>query len=424
MPITRVSFASTQLAIRDNIFRAQRHYREASVPATTGRAVNFLSDNPLAITRIFSLRNQALANQQYQRNISESKTRMNFNETQLAEVGGVLNRSREIILRANDPTVSVSLRAQLSTQLGDLKTELLGYANAKLEGSFIFGGTDSDSTPFSGTPTVYNGTTTSVTAQITRSLAVQTNIDPKKYFMGNIATAASTDLLTNLHTDSGGNLGALAGDTITMAGTVTTAFSTTYAVTATSTYANLAAALQVAIRAAGVGTETVAVQANGSLLVTAGTTAITGLTSSISGKAAFNTAFAFTTPIAASGTGTSAVLDGGTGDDVFDLFDDLQTAVTSANATTLETALSRLDSTINQFLDARAEVATRTQQIDASEISMGDERVRLATDLAMIEDVDISQALSTLVTRETALRLVFASSSRVLSAIGGVQLQV
>ncbi|EKD42164.1 MAG: hypothetical protein ACD_73C00294G0002 [uncultured bacterium] len=73
----------------------------------------------------------------------------------------------------------------------------------------------------------------------------------------------------------------------------------------------MASSLQTKIRAAGDGTETVTVQADGSLRVTAGATAISGLTMSITGKATFNTAFTFPTPIAIAGTGDSDTLTAG-----------------------------------------------------------------------------------------------------------------
>lgn len=122
--------------------------------------------------------------------------------------------------------------------------------------------------------------------------------------------AAGTDLATNIRNSTGQILGISVGDVITISGSVggTAMAGQTLTVTATTTLADIATALQTGLRtvADGTLTETAAVQADGSILVSADAThSITGLTLSISGKTNFNTAMTFTTPIAGGATGSS-----------------------------------------------------------------------------------------------------------------------
>ncbi len=136
-------------------------------------------------------------------------------------------------------------------------------------------------------------------------------VTARKFFATLTSVAASTDLATNLRTSTGTKLQIASGDVITIGGNLGGAFSTTLTVSATTTLADIATAVQTALRAAAgaSGTETAAVQGDGTIRVTSGATAITGLTLSIPSKTTFNTAFTFTTPITAGGgTGSSAAL--------------------------------------------------------------------------------------------------------------------
>lgn len=423
MPVDRVSFTSSQLALGANIFRAQRAYQKAGEPATTGLRINTLSDDSGVISRVFYLRSRVNDNEQYQKNTSSLNLRLNYTDAQLAKTSDVLFRVRDLVLGANDPTVDVSLRKQIADQIGDLKTEIVSLANSKFEDKYLFAGTKSDTQPFTGSPEVFNGTSNSVNIQVTSTLSVKSTLDGKEVFLGNVGTAVGADVLTNLKDSNGVPLGIKAGDTITIGGNLGGAFSTTYAVTSASNLTALAAAVQTQLRLVGNNTEVAAVQGNGSVQVTSGAGAITGLTLSISGNTVFNTAFTFPTPIAGgAATGSSNTLKAGTGEDIFDLFDDLKTAVSDGDSTAIARHLSRLDSALDQIGSARAATATRTQQSESSANFLHDDAVRIADDLSLIQDADLATSLSELVTRETALRLIFSSTSRILEVFNSLNL--
>ncbi len=109
-----------------------------------------------------------------------------------------------------------------------------------------------------------------------------------------LSAAKSASTLVGLKNSSGANIGVQDGDTITINGTVgATAFTGTLAVTDTTDLNTLAVQVQAVIRAAGTGTETVAVQPTGALRVTTGGSNITDLQLSINGNSVFNAAFAY-----------------------------------------------------------------------------------------------------------------------------------
>jgi len=134
-------------------------------------------------------------------------------------------------------------------------------------------------------------------------------------FVGNLNSeveptyATSTTLLTKLFDADGNPMNLHVGDEIQFSGDAGgNAISGSYTVTENSSLADLAYALQEAIRAASRGNETVMVKSDGSLQVMTmpDSVDITGLTLQCTGKTEFNSYGVFDTPITAGSSGSTA----------------------------------------------------------------------------------------------------------------------
>ncbi|MBF0492342.1 MAG: flagellar hook-associated protein FlgL [Deltaproteobacteria bacterium] len=112
----------------------------------------------------------------------------------------------------------------------------------------------------------------------------------------------------------------------------------------------------------------------------------------------------------------------GGGQNLFALLDSLQTAVGAGDLTAITSLLPQLDSGLDQINQARADIGARTQQIDLVESSLSQDRLNTLSSLSDVQDVSIDQATTNLMTKETALRLVYASSNRLFSIIGTLTL--
>lgn len=298
MTLNRVTFSATQFTLEENLLQVQRMYNAKVIPATTGKKVNTLSDNPISTSRILVTRNKVNTNDQYQSNITYARMNLNFADSQLAQVGDAVQRIREIALRANDAGLAASTRTQMGNQINDIKTEILSYANAKIDGKYAFSGTAVTTLPFAGTPTVFAGNSNAILTQATASLSVQMNVDGNEIFSG-----------------SGGGV------------------------------------------------------------------------------------------------------------DLFATIDSLVTAVQAGNGPNIATYVTNLDTANGQVNANRAKIGNRVQLLDANENALSEDRLQHLKNLSDLEDVDLDKAISELVTRETAMKLVFATSSRVLGVISGINLQ-
>ncbi len=297
MSIFRITLGSQFINLGTNINAAQRRYLNASIPATSGQKINSLSDDSTVIPKLFNLRDRIASTEQYERNVNESKARLEFVEGKLNQSLDVLNQIRGIALQANSPTVSASLASQMATQVTDLKTMLVGIANSQYNGEYIFAGTKITTLPFSGTPTAFNGNTGAINIQATENLTIQANLNGSKIF-----------------------------------------------------------------------------------------------------------------------SGTSG------GDDIFDIIDDMATAITTIDQTTIGTTLDRIDTGLAQILEGMATTGSRIQQAETILNQHSEYKVRYLQDLSDVKDADITSTLSNLVTQESALKIIFESSSRIMSTLTGMRL--
>ncbi len=104
------------------------------------------------------------------------------------------------------------------------------------------------------------------------------------------------------------------------------------------------------------------------------------------------------------------------GKNVFTVMKNLRYAMSTNDSTAIGTALDDLDTVLNQMMSARAEIGIQNQRLDAAELNIGNEEVRLMQRLSDIQDADISDVLTRLTTQQTALNIVFASATRVMES--------
>lgn len=432
MAITRVTFSSNILLIRNNLSTVQAQYEAASIPVTSGKKINNLSDDATVTARIFSLKSRIKKNEQLQRNVLETRNKVSFTETKVNQSISTMQRLRDLALSGNDPTLSSNQRTKLAEQVTQLKNELLSYANSKNDEKYIFSGTATNVQPFSGTPTTFSSSANNNlnTITINEGITMEIGLDGNEIFTGNIATAAGSSLATSLKNSNSIGLGLAIGDTIDISGAVggVDMAGQTLTITATTDLDDIATAIQTALRSVADGdlTETASVQPDGSIRVTSDSgNDITDLQLTVSGKTFFNTAFDFADTISGGGaTDDSDALQTGTGEDLFDIFDDLATAIEDGDQDAIGANLDRIDNGIAQLVLAQTDIGQKIQRLDSVDDQLVEDSINLVGTLSDKEDVNVDEAISNLVLKETALRMIFQTTSRILQVASGIQLSI
>ena len=127
----------------------------------TGQRILKPSDDPSAATRVLELDQLIETTQQYQRNADYAETRLQLEESVLSEAGDLLQRVRELAVRANNDTLSAGDRNAIAVEVRTILDGLLQLANSKdATGEYLFSGYKTGTRPFSdngGGSFVYDG---------------------------------------------------------------------------------------------------------------------------------------------------------------------------------------------------------------------------------------------------------------------------
>ncbi len=148
----------------DAILRQQAKLSKTQLQLSTGLRILTPSDDPSAAVRALDLKESLENNRQFQSNIQAVRSRLEFEDSVLAEADNVLQRARELTVQSLNDTLSPSDRRAIGQEMQQLLDEMLGLANTRdANGEYIFAGFRSDIVPFAfdGTRTppsyVYQG---------------------------------------------------------------------------------------------------------------------------------------------------------------------------------------------------------------------------------------------------------------------------
>lgn len=114
----------------------------------TGRKINRPSDDPVGITYSLRYRSELASNEQFKKNVDSAVSWMDFNDTVLSETNNVLQRLRELTVKASTGSNPQSALDSISQEVAELKEQLVDIANSQLNGKYIFNGEKFNTKPY------------------------------------------------------------------------------------------------------------------------------------------------------------------------------------------------------------------------------------------------------------------------------------
>lgn len=138
----------------------QNAVNETQQQVASGRRLLRPSDDPIAASRAVSFRDSISQLDQFQRNGSAARSRLEYEELSLNNVTNVLQRVRELTLRANNATETQESRKPVAIEMRQLLADLVQLANQKDgNGRYLFAGNQDGSQPVTNTAAgyIYNG---------------------------------------------------------------------------------------------------------------------------------------------------------------------------------------------------------------------------------------------------------------------------
>ncbi|MBC7293134.1 MAG: flagellar hook-associated protein FlgL, partial [Thermoleophilia bacterium] len=181
MRVTNRMLATTVLHnLEANLERLMKLQNQMS----SGKLISRPSDNPMALSRVMSLRTALAEQEQYTRNMEDAQGFLDASEGALAKFTDTLQRVRELVIYGASGTLSDSDRQALADEVAQLIEELRQTGNAAYASQFMFGGQKTTTPPLErkNETVVYNGNASPLVWEVAPGVTMEISIAGSEIF--------------------------------------------------------------------------------------------------------------------------------------------------------------------------------------------------------------------------------------------------
>ena len=186
MSITRIS-SNGQYQYSLNLMLAkQRQIAQTYQQVSTGSKLINGADDPVGAGRAQQIDRSVARMDQYGANAHVVQSRLNLQESVLAQAGDLLMRARDLTVQANSGTLSDNDRSSLASEIGRIRDQLLALANTDDGmGNHLFSGTGDHNVPFvlSGDGVAYVGDQNQRKVEVAAGQQVEDTLPGSEVFM-------------------------------------------------------------------------------------------------------------------------------------------------------------------------------------------------------------------------------------------------
>ena len=162
--LTRISEKARFDTIAENVFNLQDTMSRVSDQLTTLKKINRPSDDPAGATMALNLRSAGASIQQYKENIISGETWLKVTGLNLNSIKDLLTLAEGVAQDAQGG--SASDRVAAADSLQSVSGQILSFANSKLNGRYMFSGSNTDTAPFPDSTSAYAGDSESLLINI------------------------------------------------------------------------------------------------------------------------------------------------------------------------------------------------------------------------------------------------------------------
>ncbi len=189
---------------------------------STGKRVNVLSDDPSASAAMVQNTIQTANVDQYTKNVTGELSMVQSADSALSTVVSSLTQAVSLGTQGANGTNSASNLQAIALQVQGILTSVVQQANSSYQGSYLFGGTATSTTPYTanaGSPSgyQYNGNTGQNSVAVGEGVSVQVNLPGSQIF-----SSPTADVIGSLSA----LVSALQSGNATAIGTATTSITT------------------------------------------------------------------------------------------------------------------------------------------------------------------------------------------------------
>jgi flagellar hook-associated protein 3 FlgL len=171
----RVSNQSTFDAIKYQLTQSAASLVKANALVSSGKKINKLSDDPIGMVQVLSLKESLSNMDQLGRNISTARNWLDGGETALDSVKTIITDMKTLCVQMANGTMGSSERSSAAVQVEGALDQVVSLANTQVNGQYIFAGTKTDAKPFDLNSNVvsYSGNDDPFSIKIGKDTSVQ-----------------------------------------------------------------------------------------------------------------------------------------------------------------------------------------------------------------------------------------------------------
>jgi flagellar hook-associated protein 3 FlgL len=131
-----------------NIHQQAGDILKAQEQIATQKRINKISDDPIGMGRVLGYRSNIAAIEQYQENIDQGISQLEFNELTLDFASDLVLTAKRVAEEYSGLETTAEQKQFAADQIKDLYDQLVSLANSKFNNNYIFSGHATDTPPF------------------------------------------------------------------------------------------------------------------------------------------------------------------------------------------------------------------------------------------------------------------------------------
>lgn len=161
-------------------------FHDANEVISTGKRINEISDDPLGLSQVLTLKNSLGNLEQIERNINMGKSWITSVETAMASINDLILDAKVDVTRLANDSMTADERRDTIAKIDHLINQIINLGNTQINGSYIFSGTKTNTITLQynqdKTNVVYNGDNTSFEVRTDRNSGVKVGRIGKETF--------------------------------------------------------------------------------------------------------------------------------------------------------------------------------------------------------------------------------------------------
>jgi len=181
MRITQTMMQNNMLS---NLFKSQSQMNKYMNQINTGKKIERPSDDPVIVMKGMGYRTEVAEVEQFRRNTSSIWNWMDHSDDTLDKTTKAIQRIEYLAVQAANDTYEESQRKSIAEEVGQLKQQLIELGNTKVNGKYIFNGTDLEEKPINADGTINKGDgyDKKVLVEVSKGIRFDVNVSPGDVF--------------------------------------------------------------------------------------------------------------------------------------------------------------------------------------------------------------------------------------------------